>query len=122
MYSLKKCGFLIFIGLGRLTANDSSGFCAQMESNIAAGALQQLLLMQARSQLPYRVLRVSEYINRVYKQRDDAWRFYITLVSAVTDDNADTSLSFLDEKLNEAEQRRMCEWYIGRWLQFQRPI
>ena len=52
-----------------------------MESNSAAGALHNADA-DAGSQLLYRVLRVSENVTRVYKQRDDAWRFYITLVAA----------------------------------------
>ena len=58
-----------------------------MESNSAAGALHNADA-DAGSQLLYRVLRVSENVTRVYKQRDDAWRFYITLVAAVTDDKS----------------------------------
>ena len=80
-------------------------FRAQMESNSAAGALHNADA-DAGSQLLYRVLRVSENVTRVYKQRDDVWRFYITLVSAVTDDIPGTALSLLNG--NEAEQRRIC--------------
>ncbi|KAL5488526.1 hypothetical protein EMCRGX_G017476 [Ephydatia muelleri] len=51
-------------------------------------------------------LRVSDNVTRVYKQRDDGWRFDIILVAAVTDDNPGTSLSLLHG--NEVEQGKIC--------------
>ena len=73
--------------------------------------VRRTMLMQALVAI-YRVLRVSENVTRVYKQRDDAWRFYITLVAAVTDDNPGTSLSLLHG--NEAEQNMCCSYETFR--------
>ena len=73
-----------------------------MECNSAAGPLH-IADDHAGSQLLYRVLRVSENVTRVYKQRNDAWRFYIILVAAVTDDNPGTSLPTSFPHGNEAD-------------------
>ena len=61
-----------------------------MESNSAAAGALHNADADAGSQLLYTVLRVSENATRVYKQRDDARRFYITLVA--DNDNPGTSL------------------------------
>ena len=47
------------------------------------------MLMQALScYTEYQGYLKMQFVSRVYKQRDDAWCVYITLVAAVTDDNA----------------------------------